>query len=283
MSIASMPLTIQVDVRSLWSQVPSILQTIILVVLALCFSFVFTRIGVFVIRKVFHKTTKFKFGPKPQKMRTLATLTISVWRYFMYFVAAFLTLGAFGVGVSLNSILTTAGIGGIVLGLGAQSFFKDIINGAFLLIEDQFDVGDYVELGDVAGTVEAVSLRTTRIKTFTGELNILPNSRIEKVVNLSRDQVLAVVDMTVSQEQDVQRVLDALQTVCVDFENHENLTEVPKVLGVVGFTELGATLRMVARCKPLLHWEMQRILRKAVWEVFQAQKIAWPSAKGVKR
>lgn len=120
-----------------------------------------------------------------RKYKTLSTLLNSIAKYLIVLFAACKIFCCFG--VDIKSILTFAGIGGLTIGLGAQSLVKDFITGIFILFEDQFSVGDEVEIGDKSGVVEAITLRTTILKNPNGYIHIIPNSEIKIITNKSRN------------------------------------------------------------------------------------------------
>ena len=113
--------------------------------------------------------------------------------------------------INVSAVLAGAGIVGLAVGFGAQSLVKDIITGFFIIFEDQFSVGDYIRVGQFEGTVEEIGLRTTKIKSWTGELHIIPNGNILEVTNFSLNNSVAVIDISVAYEENIQRVESLIQ------------------------------------------------------------------------
>ena len=119
-----------------------------------------------------------------KRANTIVSSLKKVIKYVLIFIGIIMTLELFDINTA--SILATAGIGGLAIGFGAQSLVKDIITGFFILLEDQYSVGDYIETGDKDGIVEELGLRVTKIRAFSGELHIIPNSSINIVTNKTR-------------------------------------------------------------------------------------------------
>lgn len=139
------------------------------------------KISQITIKKILTRNDNFIAS---RKYKTLSTLLNSISKYLIVLFVVCKIFCCFG--VDIKSILTFAGIGGLTIGLGAQSLVKDFITGIFILFEDQFSVGDEVEIGDKSGVVEAITLRTTILKNPNGYIHIIPNSEIKIITNKSR-------------------------------------------------------------------------------------------------
>ena len=171
----------------------------------------------------------------------------SVSFYAVFFIAGMMALEA--IGINTASLLAAAGVAGLAIGIGAQNFVKDVVSGFFIIFEGQFRVGDYVGIGDVRGFVEQTGLRTTWIRTYSGEVHIIPNGEVRKVVNYMGPEMRVMFDVPISFEEDVDRAIAALEEA---FERaHEGVLEKlvagPKVLGVSNIGEAGVDLRIWAR------------------------------------
>lgn len=254
-------------------QIPyaAILKGVLGIVIILIVAKVLNKAGARIIHACFHRR-KLPFGQAPDaRLDTTSTLMVSIWRYVVYFFAIIAILGVLGLGQAATSLLATAGIGGIAIGLGAQDLFKDVINGFFLLFEDQFRVGDYVTIGSFTGTVESISMRVTQLRCFRGEVVTIPNGGIEQVVNLSRGNSLALVDVKIPIEGDVEQAIALLQDVAAAWaeEQGEALPQPPEVLGAVDIGGEGITLRLVSTTQPLGHWEAERRLRVLIKKRFE--------------
>ncbi|NRK74326.1 mechanosensitive ion channel, partial [Salmonella enterica subsp. enterica serovar Typhi] len=135
--------------------------------------------------------------------------------------------------IDVKALLAGAGIVGLAVGFGAQSLVKDIITGFFIIFEDQFSVGDQVRIGTYEGVVEEIGLRTTKIKGFTGEVNIIPNGSIIEVTNFSINNSKAIVDVSIAYQGDINRAEKVIQELIEKLpEQYEDIVGVPELLGV---------------------------------------------------
>jgi small conductance mechanosensitive channel len=178
-------------------------------------------------------------------------------------------------GVELAPLLASAGVVGIAIGFGAQSLVKDFFSGFFLLFEDQLGVGDVVDLGDAAGTVEAVSLRRTRLRDVNGTVWHVPNGEIRRVANRSQYWARAVVDVVIAPEADVRQATEVIRRVVAELWEDpqwraDGVTEPPEVWGVEQIGLDGVTLRTVVTTAPARQWAIARELRLRVKEALDA-------------
>lgn len=180
-------------------------------------------------------------------------------------------------GVPVAPVLASVGFVGLAFGLGAQTLVKDMISGLFILLENQYTVGDVVELSGVIGTVEDMTLRTTEVRDFYGTLHTIPNGEIRVVSNRTRDWSRAVVDVNVSYEVDIERAVEALNEIGVALQENEAfkelLLEAPIVTGVEGLEEWAVRLRIMVRTEPNQHWGVQRYLRQQIRDTFAERDI----------
>ena len=154
--------------------------------------------------------------------------------YVLYFFLIYCLLSILGVPVS--SLLAGAGLAGVALGLGAQGFLSDVVNGFFILLENQFEVGDAVEVGAVTGLVSTVGIRTTQIRGFDGTLHFIPNRNITIVSNKSRGDTRAQIDIPVYPSTDINKVTSIIQEV-----NRENIENYPQICGAPNIIGLSTT------------------------------------------
>ena len=164
--------------------------------------------------------------------------------------------------MNIAPIIASAGIIGIALGFGAQSLVKDFLSGIFMIFEDQYGVGDVVDVGEASGTVEAVSLRVTRLRDLNGTVWYVPNGEILRVGNMSQNWSRAVVDVNVGYHEDLARVQRVLREVAHDLWEDDDFTgliiEEPEVTGVEMFTADGVTLRVLLKTAPMEQWGVAR-------------------------
>jgi len=188
-------------------------------------------------------------------LTSLVTVTISV--------ISLLTILAI-VDVPLAPLLASAGVGGVALAFGAQSLVKDFLSGMFMIMEDQYGVGDLIDTGDARGTVEDVGLRVTRLRDATGTVWYVRNGEILRVGNQSQGWSTAIVDVPVAYDEDPGKVIGILDQVAADMETDDAyadiLLEKPTVAGVNAVTATAMTIRMTAKTAPNQHWGIQRTL-----------------------
>ena len=232
------------------------------------------------IDKTVEQRKKRIFSVDEKKVNTLTTMLKNIIKYILYFIGVIMVLDLFG--INTTSILATAGIGGLAIGFGAQSLVKDIITGFFILFEDQFSVGDYVKIGDYEGIVEELGVRVTKLRDFSGELHIVPNSNIGAVTNKTRGAMRALVKVSVAYEEDIDRVLKVVDEVCVKVkETNKSIIDGPTVLGVTDLGDYGIDLTIVAKANPMDQWSVERELRKKIKEAFDRENIEIPYPKRV--
>jgi len=237
----------------------SVLKIIVILIL----TGLLIRIGKIAIRNFFKVKTRGPLRITERREATLLKLLENVLTYVVYFIAIMMIFSALTINV--QGMLAGAGIVGLAVGFGAQSLVKDIITGFFIIFEDQFSVGDYVRIGQFEGTVEEIGLRTTKIKSFTGEINILPNGSIVEVTNFSLYNSVAVLDIGISYEGDIQYAENVLQDYLnTTLEKYPELVNTPELLGIQQFAASEVVLRIVAETLPMKHWYIARQLRKDI-------------------
>ncbi len=196
-----------------------------------------------------------------RRSQTLEGLLRSTLTYVIFFIAGLTILQIFNVNTS--AILAGAGILGLAVGFGAQNLVRDIISGFFILFEDQFSVGDYVEAGGVVGTVEEIGLRTCKIRQWTGQLDVIPNGEITRVTNYNRGQMLAIVMVGIAYEEDIDRAITVLEQECVQaYRDIKAILDVPRVHGVTELADSSVNIRTVAPAQPEQYWAVERELRR---------------------
>lgn len=189
-------------------------------------------------------------------------------------------------GIDITPILASAGVVGLALSLGAQTLIKDFLGGIFILIENQFTIGDVINIGQITGTVERVSLRATYIRDVDGKLILIPNGDIRTLSNLTNQWSQTVVTFNLDYEADLGRALqlleEAAQAVHADGEIAPALLEAPKVLGWTGFTEWAVQMQIIAKTQPGKQWQVARALRRAALESLLREgiRVATPFQRG---
>ena len=213
-----------------------------------------------------------------QRAETIGTLLASAATFSVWAMAALVILGELG--VNLAPLVAGAGIVGIALGFGAQNLVRDFFSGIFMLIEDQYGVGDIIDVGPATGTVEGISLRTTRLRDVEGNVWHIPNGEISRVANKSQEWSRALLDIQVAYQTTtdhamtvIRRVADALQA---DPEWSTCILAEPEVWGVEDLAADGITIRLVVKTQPLVQWKVARELRARIKQAFDAEGIEIP-------
>ncbi len=216
-----------------------------------------------------------------QRLDTIEVVVRRMGSLSIYLAASLMTLADFG--VQVGPLLAGLGIVGVAVGFGAQYMIRDLINGFFLLAEDQFRVGDSVKVGDFSGSVETMTLRSTRLRALGGEVITIPNGEIRSVTNYSRHWSRAVLDVGVARGSDLHAVFEALQEACrrarADAEVSEAYLEDPQVVGVTDFTDSATRVRVTAKVAPGRQWDVERALRRAVSDVLTERDVPLPSLR----
>jgi moderate conductance mechanosensitive channel len=213
-----------------------------------------------------------------QRAKTMGDLLKSILTGIL--VAVFGTMILAQVGVNIAPIIASAGIVGIALGFGAQSLVKDFLSGIFMIFEDQYGVGDVVNVGDASGTVEAVSLRVTRLRDVNGTVWYVPNGEILRVGNMSQNWSRAVVDVTVGYTEDLAKVIRTLRDVAEDLWQDEDFSgiiiEEPEVTGVETLGPDSVGVRVMVKTEPMEQWKVARELRGRIKARFDHEGISIP-------
>ena len=196
-----------------------------------------------------------------------STLAVVIW-----VGAIFLIVGI--IGINLAPLLAATGILGVALGFGSQSLVRDCINGFFMLTEDQYGIGDDIDVGQATGVVERITLRATILRGFDGTVWHVPNGEIRRVGNRTQLWSAAIVDIEVAYDADLTLAKAVLQEtadeVCTSEQFAPGVLEPPKVLGVQSVAASGVTLRLIVKTAPGAQWALQRALREATKRALDA-------------
>ncbi|HEX5090568.1 MAG TPA: mechanosensitive ion channel family protein [Nocardioides sp.] len=213
-----------------------------------------------------------------QRAKTMGDLFKSVITGVL--IAVFGTMILSQLGVNIAPIIASAGILGIALGFGAQSLVKDFLSGVFMIFEDQYGVGDVIDVGEATGTVEAVTLRVTRLRDLDGTVWYVPNGEIMRVGNKSQNWSRAVIDVAVGYDEDLGRARQVLADVAHDLweddDFHSVIIEPPEVTGVEALNPDGITLRVLVKTAPMEQWGVARELRQRIKARFDHEGIEVP-------
>ncbi len=233
------------------------------------------RLGALFIDRVFRVKKDKVQAMSEAHITTLNKLLKNILRYMVYFFLGTMILSLLGIPIA--SLLAGAGIIGLAIGFGAQNLVRDIISGFFILFEDQFTVGDYIETGGAHGFVEELGLRVTKVRGFAGELFIVPNGKIEEVTNFARENMRVRIIVGIAYHEDLEKAMKVMQEACDQVgEEHEGVAETPQVLGVLELNDSSVDIMIVGRAKPLQNWSVERLLRLRVKQALDRAGIEIP-------
>lgn len=231
-------------------------------------------IGKKLISSTLRKASK-KENLSASRIKTLEKLILNVFSYVLIFIFILILLGVFN--IPIGPLLASAGIVGLAIGFGAQGIVSDIVTGFFLLLERQVDVDEYITAGGYDGIVEEVGLRTTKIRSFNGTLNYVPNRNISGVSNHSRGTMRALVDIGISYEDNIDEAMQVLEKVCEEFrENDERFKDGPNVLGVQSIGSSDIVLRVLGQTANMEQFGVERDMRKRIKEALDEANIDIP-------
>lgn len=194
-----------------------------------------------------------------------------------------MVLGVLSVmGVNIAPLIASAGVAGVAIGFGAQNLVRDFVTGMFMLLEDQYGVGDTVDLGAAVGEVESVGLRITTLRDIDGTLWYVRNGEIARVGNMSQDYAVARVEVPVAVTTDLNRAeeiaLQAAEEALADPKVSDKTLGEPEMLGVQDFSADHVTLRMTVKTRPNAQWSVQRRLRREILRAYDEHEIYAPNA-----
>ena len=209
------------------------------------------------------------------RAQTIGSVLRSLSTAVVYSIAGITVLGELG--VNLGPIVASAGIVGVAVGFGAQSLVKDFLSGVFMLAEDQYGVGDIIDAGEAKGTVEAVGLRTTRLRDIEGTVWYVPNGQINRIGNKSQEWARALLDVSVGYETNLRQAEEVIKEVAFsmwhDPEWSARLLEEPEIWGVENLGTAGVDIRLGIKTRPSEQFKVMRELRTRLKERFDDEGI----------
>ncbi len=298
--LVAMPAPLNAFSRIDWSNVGTAVAAksgtlLALVVIGLVLQFVFHRLIDRLVRRAEEgvlpdRLTQAALGrdaeqPPPgstrrvQRAKTMGSLLKSITSGVI--VAVIFTMMLSAVGLDIGPVLASAGILGVALGFGSQTLVKDFLSGIFLIFEDQYGVGDVVDVGDsLRGTVEAVSLRVTRLRDTNGTVWYVRNGELLRVGNMSQNWARTVLDVQVSAHEDLGHVRRVLSEVADDLWHDDEfdgvIIEEPEVWGIEAITTDSVTMRVTLKTAPMEQWRVARVLRERIKSRFDHEGIQAP-------
>jgi small-conductance mechanosensitive channel len=233
-----------------------------------------------VLRAIANKSTDLQIrklppGVRVQQVRTVAGVLTSVGVFVIYFVALLMVLGQLG--LNLGPMLASAGIAGLAIGFGAQTLVHDFINGFFILLENQYDIGDTVRIAGVKGVVERMSLRNTVLRDEDGTVHTVPNSAIQIVSNTTRDWSQLALKVTVAYSEPSDKIVGLLKQIGADVRNDSTYEqEIVSDIDVPGIDRVGngeAEYLVLIKTRPNKQYAVSREMRRRIKEVFEKNNV----------
>ena len=244
-------------------------------------AFIVVRILGFASRRVerlFEDDDPDTMSEREKQAATLGKTIRNLVRVAVWGMAAMMILKELG--VEIGPILAAVGIVGLAVGFGAQSLVKDFLAGAFVLIENQYNVGDVIKAAGAAGLVERVTLRATTLRDLEGRVHIIPNGTIDVVTNMTKQWSRFLLDIGVAYKEDVDRVMQILKEVgdemAADPKYSSMITAPVEVLGLEKFADSAVVIRVMLTTQPIKQWTIGREYRRRVKKAFDAKGIEIP-------
>ena len=242
----------------------------------LLIAFILIRLLGIVTRKLVEITQRKSLHPtiRAQQVTTLVGVIRSAGIFVILLVTLMQVLLVFDINIA--PLLASAGIAGLAIGFGAQTLVKDVINGFFILAENQFEVGDTIKTAGVQGTVEEITMRRTVLRDSDGTVHIVPNSNMQIVSNTTRDWTQVTLHVAVDYSEDSDRVLQVLHEVAQEFYNsdfRERIVAEPDVPGIERITGQEVDYLMLVKVRPGKQFEVARELRRRIKACLEKNKI----------
>lgn len=215
-----------------------------------------------------------KLAMSERKADTLNTVAGSILKYVVYFIGLVSVLKQLG--VPTESLLVIASAGSVAVGLGAQGIAGDMMEGFFILFEDHYAVGDIVTIQGITGTVESVTLRSTKLRDSMGCVHIIPNGSVGTVTNQCRDYINAAVTVGIAYGESIDHALAVLEDEMQKTADITDILETPVVAGVVGLDDSAVTIKIVAKCTIKTNYAVEAELRRRIKNRFDAEGIEIP-------
>jgi small conductance mechanosensitive channel len=224
-------------------------------------------------------------GAATKRIRTLMSVMWTIVVGLVWFVAVLTTLGQ--IGVNVTPVLAGAGIVGLAIGFGAQNLVKDLVNGFFLILENQVRVGDVAIINGTGGLVEAISFRTIVLRDEAAVVHVFPNGAITTLSNMTKDWSAYVINVNVAYKEDPDRVVDVMRRVAEEMyaepKYRSAMLEPIEIFGVDGFTESAVTIKARLKTQPLQQFTIGREYRRRLKKAFDAEGIEMPLSQRVPR
>ncbi len=220
---------------------------------------------------------------RAKRAHTLSAFVTGAIAIFIVLAAIFMILSE--VGIDITPLLAGAGVVGIAIGLGAQSLIRDFLSGLFIILEDQYSKGDWVQIAGVAGLVEDVNLRRTVLRDLDGTVHSIPNGEVKLASNFTKDWSRVNLDVSVGYGENLDRVIEVLNRLGKELAQDESfgpmIIKAPQALRVANFGDSGIDIKVLGETKPMKQWAVTGELRKRIKKAFDEEgiEIPWPHVK----
>jgi len=253
------------------------LQILIIVVIAWLLKVIAKRSIQRIVKTAVHHGSGMEDG-EIKRMNTLVRIFSWTMNTIIVVIAAMMVLQEFG--VKIAPILASAGIVGVAIGFGGQYLVKDLITGFFIIFENQYRIGDVVNIEGIGGVVEDISLRVTTLRDMNGTVHYIPHGEVKKVSNSSKQFAKVNINVGVAYEADINYVKEVINTIGTDLATDlawkDLINEAPHFLRVDSLDESSVSIKIIGETKPLRQWEVAGELRKRIKEGFEKAGISIP-------
>ena len=241
-------------------------------ILVICISILINGVIKNVVHRFFHITKKRLTTKEEKRTITVVSLITNIIKYIIILIDVIIILGIYG--IPTTSIIASLGAVGVVLGLALQDTLKDFVSGFFMITENQYRMGDWVDIGNFQGEGINIGLKTTQIRAYTGEVKIISNRTITEVINYNLANSLAIVDVPIPYEEDYEKAEDVLKKLCDHLTNTlEKIKGNVTLLGINEYGNQGLIYRITVDTIPTEHYGVQREIRKQVKKVLDENNI----------
>lgn len=257
-------------------------QHFVNILIILLGAYVFRKFGTKIISTMMNKTIRHDLFPsesdRKKRVETLDNLIGAILRLAAWVIAGFMIISELGINTA--PLLASAGVFGLALGFGAQSLVKDFVTGIFIITENQYRIGDWIEVNNVKGVVEAITIRTTVIRSLSGELSHIPNGSITVTTNKSMDFGSINEDITVAMNSDIAKVEHVInhvgEQVAADHEFKDMIKEPPQFVQVKGFDTSGIVIKVLGKTTSGNAWKVKSEFYKRLIKAFDQHNIEVP-------
>lgn len=232
-------------------------------------------VGFGILYFIFKKIIKKVLSKGDKRKKTLISLFTNLIKYFMIIIALLMILDIYGINTS--ALITSLGVVGLVGGLALQDILKDFLAGIAIITENQYEIGDIVTINGFKGEVLSLGIKTTKIKSYDGDVKFISNGSITEVINHTITNSLAIINLSISYDEDADKVEKVLNNLFKKLSTEiPELTDEIKLLGIEDLGKSAIIFKIIAETKPMKHYEVARTLRKAIKEELDKNNIVIP-------